>query len=160
MSEWITIKEAPLYEVSPCGAVRRNGRILKPNSNGTSPHLWVTLRHEGKSLKRYIHRLVLTSFVCEAPAGAECRHLDGNPANNDLLNLAWGSRRQNYNDARQHGTNTKGSKHGMAKLQEWQIREIRRLREWGERPRDIGPLFNICPQHVSQICSKKIWRHV
>jgi hypothetical protein len=42
----------------------------------------------GKSFRRRVHRAVLEAFVGPAPPGAVCRHLDGNPVNNRLENLA------------------------------------------------------------------------
>lgn len=158
--EWKTIEEAPLYEVSDEGQVRRGGRILKPNTNGTTGHRSVHLRNDNRSIQRYIHRLVLMVFVGECPVGHECRHLDGNPNNNRLDNLAWGTRSENYNDARRHGTNTKGSIHGMSKLRECEVEEIRRLRSLGIRACEIGPMFKITPQNVSKICCGKAWEHV
>lgn len=57
----------------------------------------------GKS-RRYIHRLVLQAFVGPCPDGSECRHLDGNPRNNRLENLCWGTRKENTADSVRHGT--------------------------------------------------------
>jgi len=45
-----------------------------------------------------IHRIVLLAFSGECPEGHECRHLDSNPANNHLSNLAWGTRAENARD--------------------------------------------------------------
>ena len=160
MSKWKTIKEAPLYEASIYGEIRRNNKVLKPNTNGNSDHLWVTLRVEGRSLKRYVHRLVLSTFIGECPPHFECRHLDGNPNNNHLYNLVWGSKSENYNDARKHGTNTKGSIHGMSKLTETQVRKILKIRKSGERPCNIGPRFNVTPQTISKICCGNSWKQL
>lgn len=59
---------------------------------------------EGGSYKTFrVHRLVLETFVGPCPEGMECRHLDGNPSNNLLDNLAWGTREENIEDNRQNG---------------------------------------------------------
>jgi hypothetical protein len=50
-----------------------------------------------------VHRLVLEAFVGPCPPGHECRHLDGNPANNQLSNVVWGTPAQNAADRRRHG---------------------------------------------------------
>jgi len=40
----------------------------------------------------------MEAFGIARPDGMECRHLDGNPTNNALSNLAWGTRQQNIMD--------------------------------------------------------------
>lgn len=51
-----------------------------------------------------IHRLVAELFLPN-PDGKPCvRHLDGNAANNDASNLAWGTYVENENDKIAHGT--------------------------------------------------------
>lgn len=58
--------------------------------------------------KRYaIHKLVLTAFRGPRRSNQECRHLDGDPTNNRLSNLRWGTRKQNHDDWRQNGKNLK-----------------------------------------------------
>lgn len=50
-----------------------------------------------------VHRLVLEAFVGPCPEGMECRHGDGDPGNNALTNLSWGTPEQNRGDAREAG---------------------------------------------------------
>ena len=52
-----------------------------------------------------VHRLVLLAFRGAPPPGMECRHLDGDPGNNQLSNLVWGTRKQNAADTIRHGRN-------------------------------------------------------
>ena len=107
------------YEVSDQGRVRsstrlvmcegtvkgsyfsvKQGRILKP---GRMPagHLSVSL---GRRNSQCVHKLVLLAFVGPALPNQECRHLNGDPADNRLKNLRWGTRTENIKDAVQHGT--------------------------------------------------------
>jgi hypothetical protein len=53
---------------------------------------------------RYVHRIVLESFVGECPPNMVCCHYDGNGANNDITNLRWGTRKENMADKKRHGT--------------------------------------------------------
>ncbi len=63
---------------------------------------------EGKRYQTFrVHRLILETFVGPCPEGMECRHLDGNPANNCLNNIAWGTREQNIEDNRKNGSYAK-----------------------------------------------------
>jgi hypothetical protein len=93
------------YEVSDQGRVRSfqrdpQGRILRP---GRMPggHLSVAL---GRGNSQCVHKLVLLAFVGVAPDKHECRHLNGDPADNRLENLCWGTRSENIKDAVRHGT--------------------------------------------------------
>lgn len=78
----------------------RQGKLLRP---GRMPggHLSVAL---GKGNSQCVHKLVLNAFVGPAPDGYECLHINGNPADNRLQNLRWGTRSENIKDAVRHGT--------------------------------------------------------
>lgn len=81
------------------------GVVLRPKRN-PSGHLQLTL--EGCQYA-WVHHLVLEAFVGPRPVGLEALHGDGNPANNNVDNLRWGTRRENLYDAVAHGV------HGMAR---------------------------------------------
>ena len=76
------------------------GRMLRPGRM-SSGHVSVAL---GRNNSRCVHELVLLAFVGPPPEGHECRHLNGNPADNRLENLRWGTRSENIRDAVSHGT--------------------------------------------------------
>jgi hypothetical protein len=50
--------------------------------------------------------------------------LDGNPANNNVENLAWGTAKENAHDRKLHGTQKYGGGMRLAKLTEDEVREI------------------------------------
>lgn len=95
------VAEDPGYRVGTDGSVWsriefRRGPVvrygdwkrLKPTPNRDG-YLFVKIR--GRN--RRVHRLVLEAFVGPCPPGMECRHLDDDPRNNRLDNLAWGDPR-------------------------------------------------------------------
>lgn len=113
-----------LYEVSNFGNVRSldrvivgsdgvpqrfKGQTMPPRSNGS--HFSVKLRsgHQKREVW-YVHRLVLAAFVGPCPEGMEVRHLDGNPANNSLENLKYGTVSENRFDSVRHGTHVETCK--------------------------------------------------
>lgn len=112
------------YEVSDHGRVRgcrrtvgaANGKtkVIKPNRIKVdvqpSGHLHVSLYRERKRRHRSVHRLVLESFVGPCPEGLEACHQDGDPSNNFVANLYWGTRSENVRDAVRHGTHTWASR--------------------------------------------------
>lgn len=93
------------YEVSDRGRVRsliRSGYVMRPALTEHG-YRYVTLSRDGVKEKLRVHRLALAAFDREPLPGEVCRHLDGDPANNRLDNLAWGSQADNMQDMVRHG---------------------------------------------------------
>ena|SRR5689334_18303510 len=111
---WERVTSDPDYEVSDRGRIRswkvyrfRPGpRILNPPlGHGGYPTAWLARGARGQGVKRMMHVLVAEAFLGKRPPGAVIRHLDGNPLNNTVANLAYGTNSENQRDAVQHGTN-------------------------------------------------------
>jgi hypothetical protein len=77
---------------------------------GTRNYHWVTLTKDGKQRRFQVHRLILLAFEGPCPEGQEVRHLDGNPENNNLDNLSYGTHSENLRDRRKHGTDPQVNK--------------------------------------------------
>lgn len=114
------------YEVSDLGRVRSliQDKIIDPYAGNQRGHLRISLNPEvGAQRGLYVHRLVLDAFVEPFPKGKECRHLDGDPTNNRLDNLRWGTQSENNLDRVRHGTHQNSVKttcpkgHPLDKLQ-------------------------------------------
>ncbi len=125
---WKPVPDFPNYLVSNDGRVlsvqRGYGWILSPirHRNG---HLYVFLYCDRRMYKKYVHDLVLSAWCREPMDGEEGRHLNGNPEDNHLENLAWGTRQDNANDRVRHGRSPRGERSPMHKLTEKQVLEIR-----------------------------------
>lgn len=104
VEEWRPVGRDPRYAVSSLGRVRGpSGRILRPNM---ADGKYAQVRLGAKSTWKSVHILMLEAFVGPRPPQCECRHLDGNPRNNTISNLAWGTRSENALDRTAHGTAT------------------------------------------------------
>lgn len=154
------------YEVSDMGRVRslprrykRRSQILKP-SRRIGGYMRVTLCEGPDKQQLLISRLVLTAFRGPCPAGQETRHLNGVRSDNRLGNLAWGTKLENADDKRRHGTMCHGEKHGRAKLTEDDVREIRRLHKIGMRQVDLAEIFGIRQSKISSAIIGKTWAHI
>lgn len=64
----------------------------------------VYLTRNSKKMTAKVHQLVLEAFVGPRPEGMVTRHLNGDPSDNRLTNLAWGTHAENNADTVQHGT--------------------------------------------------------
>lgn len=107
-----------------------------------------------------LHRLILEAFVGPCPEGMESRHLDGDPDNNKLDNLAWGTKLENHDDRRRHGNTPTGEKNHGAKLTERMVREIRELSTKGLSRNELGRRFGMSRAQISRIVTGVGWRHV
>lgn len=131
--------------------------IQKENKHG---HRYVQLCN-GRHVKRYVHRLVLEAFVGPCPEGMQCRHLDGNPRNNNLENLCWGTPTENQADKIEHGTTNRGSRNGMAKLTETSVLAIREEYATGRHSQaSLCEKYNVDSGNMSNIVNGKAWRHL
>lgn len=70
----------------------------------------INLVRQGVRKSPLIHRLVMLAFVGPCPEGLEVRHLNGNPVDNRLENLSYGTRSENQLDAVRHGTHKNSKK--------------------------------------------------
>lgn len=123
------------------------------------------LSADGKKRVRLVHHLVLEAFIGPRPAGTECCHNDGNSLNNALANLRWDTRLSNEVDRKKHGVGNEGSRHGMSKLTEEQVLEIRAVGAWPRRShkspvRALAQKYGVSPSTVRDILRGKYWRHV
>jgi hypothetical protein len=117
-------------------------RILKPARNRKSGHLSVVLRHKGHG--KQIHQLVMKAFVGEPPQGMEVLHTNGNPADNRLENLRYGTRRENILDVFYQG--------GIwRKLSALDVIYIRFATFCGFPDVELAKEFNVTPHTIAEI---------
>jgi hypothetical protein len=87
----------------------------------------------------------------------ECRHLNGNPLDARLENLAWGTRAENYADRRGHGTANDGERHGNAVLTNALVLEVYAAE--GAVP-EIAARFDVPVGQVRRIKLGQVWSGV
>lgn len=166
------------YEVSSYGRVRSVDRTIRTASGELRRHVGQILKFEvdkdnyrrvglfrgGLRSRQRVHRLVALVFCGKPSEGQEVRHLDGDPANNRVENLRWGSQSENRQDSVAHGTSVHflpGQGHPSSKLSANQVREIRELYATRDIPQwQIGERFGIARGTVSNIVRRKAWKHI
>ena len=122
------------YEVSNQGRVRSGKGLMKPWPVNGYGHLSVDFRRVKPYRKFQVHRLVLETFVGPCPEGMECLHKNGDPSDNRLENLRWGTSSENALDTVRHGNHYSASKvlcpqgHRLEppNLVEWHVKRGRR----------------------------------
>ena len=131
---------------------------MKPHSNTKrGGYMNVFL---GRGNGRRVHRLVLEAFVGPCPEGLEACHSNGDPTDNRLENLRWGTHEDNHQDRVKHGTLNQGERAGGVKLTAEQVRNIRSLAARGVLQKDLAQRYGVTKQTVSKIVKGERWAHV
>ncbi len=120
----------------------------------------IPLSVNGVRTRVFAHRLVLMTFVGPRPTGTQCRHLNGNPSDNRVENLAWGTSAENHEDGKRLNEFAYGTDHGGCKISDEQVKEIWRLGVAGMRGADIARRFGVSIAHVSGILHKTKRREI
>ncbi len=79
-------------------------KLMKPVVREDQPYPRIRLKRYGRLQFYWLHRVILETFVGQRPEKMECRHLNGNPMDNRLINLVWGTSRDNHADLFHHRT--------------------------------------------------------
>lgn len=136
-------------------------RPIKPALTGQirySQYFTVAFYINGKNKRIKIHRLVLEAFIGPMPKDFVSRHLDGDPFNNHLSNLAYSTKKVNMMDKRKHGTMYCGERHHSAKLQREQVVLIRERLQSGIKIKKIASEFKTTIKSIYHIKHKTAWK--
>jgi len=143
-------------------SIRRGGRWkrLRPiHDNYGYGH--VSIYRDGKQFKPTIHSLVIRAFRGPPPFDrADCRHLDGNPVNNVIDNLEWGTRTQNMQDAARHGTIKRGEQLPQHVLTDDQVVAARRLAAAGVSIAQVARDLRMDYETVRGAINGRRWKHI
>jgi hypothetical protein len=129
----------------------------KPSKRGYF-RVWVKIN--GKATLTNVHTMILTAFRGPCPDGMECRHLDGNPLNNAIDNLAWGTPKENIADQYRHGTACVGERRNSAKFTPEIVREIRTRHAEGWGITRLARWYEVNHNAIGCIIRRKTWKHV
>lgn len=137
---WVPVLGFDGYQISNIGRIRsdwrrgsNSGRCGKwrvyLGSPGGRGYLKTTLRDEDRMpVTVAVHVIMLESFIGPRPTSAHvARHLNDIKTDNRIDNLAWGTPKQNFDDAVKNGRARIGDGHGATKLSEAQVAEIRAI---------------------------------
>jgi hypothetical protein len=174
---WIPIHNyAGIYEVSNAGKIRSIDRVVVYRTGKVKPLVGVVLKtcpdpdgyptvtlckHNKRRTVR-IHIIVASAFIPKPKGKTEVNHKDCDKQNNQASNLEWVNDQEQSRHAWANGRcpYPKGSKHGMSKLTEAEVSEIKRRLRNGERQKDIADDYKVWDTLISRINTGKRWGHV
>lgn len=143
------------------GRVSDTRRALKLDWSTGYARVSFSIKGRGKVVRHAVHRLVLKLFVGPPPTpNHEAMHLDGNPRNNNVTNLAWGTASENNLQKLQHGTWQGGEANGEAKVTAKQVKQIRLLASEGTTRKALVKAFGISKTQVARIVKGVSWKHL
>lgn len=161
----------PGYDVSDEGRVR-SYRIATPPagqiadspqrilSTGNASGYPGVILYDKKGTRHFktVHTLVAAAFINLRQNSLFVLHRDGNPCNNNVENLYYGTQKDNSADTVRHGMWAHGESHGCAKLTKDDIVKIREVYAQGIlKQTQIAELFGIGQTQVSHIVTGKQW---
>lgn len=142
--EWSHYPPNPSYMISDYGDVYDTEKQKELDPILVDGYPCYYLRGEGYPIAS--HKLVARTFIGPRPAGKVIRHLNGDRLDNCIINLVYGTVRENHLDAIEHGTHQclhqSGEANPCAKLTMAQVREI--------RARYKGPRRGITQQRLAK----------
>jgi hypothetical protein len=149
---WTDVPGWPGVSVTPTGEIRGpSGKVLRPLASDDG-YRYVMIRRR----RLRVHHAVLLAFVGPRPDGAETRHLNDDPADNRVDNLAWGTRSDNVRDRLANGGYANGEDSAAAKLTLEQVRSIRADRR---SSRVVGAAHGVSHTTVLDIRRGVRWAH-
>jgi len=165
--EWRRIpQKSENYLVSNMGRIKSVGRSMI-RSNGRpqvfrerilrqSCDEWgyPMVRVDGKTLK--VHKAVALAFIGDRPEGMVIRHLDGNPKNNTIGNLSYGTPSENVMDGYVYAGRIKKDQ----KLTLKSAAEIKEKIKNGVKSAEIAKEYGISQQSVCDIKHARIYGHL
>jgi hypothetical protein len=156
------------YQISNRGRVKSLARkdasqhtlkecILKPNLNKLGYPL-VSLCKDGQPKTYKIHRFVAIAFIPNPYDKPEVNHKSGVKLDNRAENLEWVTHQENINHKNTIlGKNNKGQNHGMAKLTEVSVLQIRKS---SLKIKELARMYQVSKTLIRLIKNKQLWRHI
>lgn len=106
-----------------------------------------------------LHQLVAELFIGPCPVGKDrVLHDDGNPANNRVGNLKWGTQKENMEDMVRHGRSLRGLKNPQAKLNQNLVQAIRILHKEGYSLSAIGQFLSVSRETIRRAANSEHWK--
>jgi HNH endonuclease/NUMOD4 motif len=194
--QWRPVVGLDGYEVSDMGRVRSYRAPFGVGTRDAAKTLAIQPTRKGYGRvcvggrNRFVHRLVLEAFVGPCPVGMQCRHANGDAADNRLLNLSWSTPAENHGDKRVHGTLPVGRRNGahtrpdrrptgerngnhtapesrprgqrnpQAKLTDNDVRSIRVERARGAKLAELSARYGVVESVISAVARGRRWSHV
>jgi len=144
------------FEVSNSGQVRRIGgkeiSQFMDTRHQKAHYMKVTLwcKKEKKVYTRWVHRMVMETFIGKRPKNCVINHINFNKSDNRISNLEYITCSKNFRHSLRDGMDNK-------KLSQKAVLRIRKLFSFGVTPKEISSIYGINQDYASNIKNNKAW---
>ena len=154
------------YQVSNRGRIKSIKRRYVHKDKIISPvvckrgYAKASLCKNGERKPHTIHRLVAIAFIKNPKNKPGVNHRNGIKTDNGSENLEWATGLENSRHAANAGLyyNVTGERNHNAKLNEFQVRVIRKCPDLYQR--ELAKIFNVSRGVVDGILQRRRWKHV
>lgn len=168
--EWKSLEEFPDYQFSDTGLVKKKGKYHKVFLSRGYPSIVISNKLIRKQVR--VHRIIAELFIGSHVEGQVVRHLDDDRENNRVSNLAYGTQKENMEDAVRNDKTAKGERnglrlhpekaargedHGLSKLTVKDVIEIKTAENYLGCVKDLSKKFNVSSPTISNIRNGKTW---
>lgn len=163
---WKTYPEYSWIEASNLGRIRTKdryvtvkgqskrlikGRVLKQRLSN-SGYLMVEFGVDGKSVFRYVHRIIAVCFIPNPFGLPEINHKDNNPRNNAVSNLEWCDHQYNIDYKKNFGTSAVEVSGRPVFAVSLKTGKVLRFKSRAEAARQLG----VNRGHIAQVINEKL----
>ncbi len=157
----VQIPGFPRYYINRKGDVwsQCSGKYLK--SIGSGHYNSIALYEKSNVVYWSRAKALLVTFVRLPNPGEYARHLNDDKSNDSLENLAWGSQKQNAEDAVRNGRLPRGEGHYKAKLFPLDVVNI--LVNYGKKQalcKTFAEAYGVSWSTIGSICAGDSWKHI
>ncbi len=158
--EWLPIPRCEGYEASNFGNIRKI--TIYKRSIDNRGYARCSVIEGGVRKNRKVASLVARAYHGEMPEDCTLvRHLNGDRLDDRPHNLRYGTHKDNYADAKDHGTHSHGEIHGNSKLNEASVKEIREKYAKGDTSyQKLGDEYGVDRHTIKLVVKRKNWPHV
>ena len=119
-------------------------------------------------MRRFVHHLILETYISKRPLGMYGCHDDDNRGNNSLDNLKWATPKENTADSIKNGKHifnpqnliSWGENHPCAVLNELQVRIIKKYPKHHKCLFFLAKTFCISENTIKNIRCGSSWKHL
>lgn len=163
--EQVEVREVPgwpMYVISRCGRVfvERAGvwcELTQRQRRRVNRYLCVMLA----GTQQDVHRLVLMAWEGQPTRERPwALHRNGDPIDNRLSNLYWGTPKDNADDRARHGRTLRGEAHPSSKLTRAEVAALRLRALAGESLSTLAEVYGVSKAAVSRAARGVTWAHV
>ena len=168
--EYREIEGYPNYLAGSDGSIwsikKQNGKGLRDEwkrlrtTKNDRGYEHISLCHQNVVKSFTVHSLIIRAFQGQNPGHMVCRHLDGNPSNNAVENLAWGTYKDNEDDKRRHGRTVIGERVHGSKLNKKIVISMRQMYSEGLTLEEIANKYGVQRSSAHRAISGRTWKHV